>query len=157
MSIQDLPVTGRKTIPAEYQDEMGHMNVMWYTHLFSGAGWTFLSQIGLGADFLKERSSGVFAIGAHVRYLREVMVGNDVTIRTRALGRSASRFHFIHFMVIEESQAVAATCEFVGTHMNLSARRMSAIPKLIRDSFDRLLEKHAQLDWPAPCNGCLKP
>ena len=37
MDLNPLPVTYRAFIPEAYLDEMGHMNVMWYTHLFSQA------------------------------------------------------------------------------------------------------------------------
>ena len=40
--VRQLPVTHRQTIPEEYLDVMGHMNVMWYTHLFGeGMGGCF--------------------------------------------------------------------------------------------------------------------
>jgi len=35
MDLSSLPVLHRADIPETYLDEMGHMNVMWYTHLFS--------------------------------------------------------------------------------------------------------------------------
>ena len=35
MDLTALPITHRAVIPDDYLDEMGHMNVMWYTHLFS--------------------------------------------------------------------------------------------------------------------------
>ena len=32
-----LPITLQTVIPEDYIDVMGHMNVMWYTHLFGKA------------------------------------------------------------------------------------------------------------------------
>src|SRR5260370_24348324 len=98
-SLQALPVTQRAIIPESYLDEMGHMNVMWYTHLFSEATGGLFDRIGLTQDYFETNQAGTFALEAHVRYLKEVRVGERVTIRIRLVGRSAKRFHFLHFMV----------------------------------------------------------
>ena len=42
MNLASLPVTYRAAIPDGFIDEFGHVNVMWYTHLFTeGAGGLF--------------------------------------------------------------------------------------------------------------------
>lgn len=37
LELRQLPLTHQATIPEDYLDSMGHMNVMWYTHLFAHA------------------------------------------------------------------------------------------------------------------------
>jgi acyl-CoA thioesterase FadM len=88
---------------------MGHMNVMWYTHLFSCAFEKFGEQFGFDEAYFRANHSGSFALETHVRYLAEVKVGQDVTVRSRAIGRSEKRLHFMHFMTIDSSGALAAT------------------------------------------------
>ena len=42
MNLSSLPVTHRAVIPEDFIDGFGHVNVMWYTHLFTeGAGGLF--------------------------------------------------------------------------------------------------------------------
>ena len=36
-ALNALPITHATVIPEDYLDMMGHMNVMWYTHLFGCA------------------------------------------------------------------------------------------------------------------------
>src|SRR5207253_5294310 len=120
--------THRAAIPADYLDEMGHMNVMWYTHLFSQAAWGFFQMVGLTREYLEANRAGTFALEQHFRYLKEVRLGQHVTLRSRVLGRSAKRWHTIHFMTIDELDVLAATAEVVSTYVDMTVRRSAAMP-----------------------------
>jgi len=152
-----LPITGNKTIPEDYLDEMGHMNVMWYTHLFSNATGKMFDLFGLSDDYCIRTNSGAFALECHLRYLAEVRVGKTVRIHSRLVGRSEKRWHFMHFMVIEEDGRIAATAEFVGAHIDMTRRRTSPIPPIITEPFDAILAHHDQLDWDPPLCGIIRP
>ena len=87
MDLSALPVTHRAVIPDAYLDEMGHVNVMWYTHLFSQAAWGFFQMVGLTIEYFEANRAGSFALAQHFRYLKEVRLGQHVTLRSRVLGR----------------------------------------------------------------------
>jgi acyl-CoA thioester hydrolase len=157
MHLQALPVHLDTVIPVAYLDEMGHMNVMWYNHLFSEATGRLFDAVGLTRTYLETNRAGTFALEHHVRYLVEVRAGQRIRIHTRVLGRSAKRFHFMHFMVKEENSILAATGEFVGTHIDMTIRRSSPFPAPIADAFDRLLAEHHALPWSPPVCGVMKP
>jgi acyl-CoA thioester hydrolase len=157
VSLQALPVTQRALIPESYLDEMGHMNVMWYTHLFSNATGGVFDLIGLTEAYFVAHEAGAFALEQHVRYLREVRAGNHVTVRSRLLGRSAKRMHFMHFLTIEENDVLATTGEFIATHIDMTVRRSSPLPPSIAETFDRILAEHSRLRWDPPVCGVMKP
>jgi len=157
MNLEGLPITYRKEIPESYRDEMGHMNVMWYTHLFSQAFELFADRFGFNEAYFLANQTGSFALETHVRYLAEVHIGRNVTVRSRALGRSAKRIHFMHFMTIDETGALAAIQEHVGAHIDMRARRMAPLPADIAARFDRLVAEQNQLGWEAPVCGVMKP
>lgn len=157
MDLTTLPITHRAVIPESYLDEMGHMNVMWYTHLFSMGAWGLFQMVGLTMDYFKANQAGSFALSQHFDYLKEVRLGQHVTIRSRVLGRTAKRWHSIHFMTIDETEVLAATSEGVSTHVDLKIRRSSPMPPAITDAIDRLLEEHARLKWDPPVCGAMKP
>ena len=157
MDLSSLPVTHRAVIPETYLDEMDHMNVMWYTHLFTEAAGGLFQIVGLTREHFTASRTGSFALEQHFRYLKEVRVGQHVTLRSRVLGRSAKRWHTIHFMTIDELDALAATAESVSTHVDMRVRRSSPMPPAVTDAIDRLLIEHASLDWDAPVCGALKP
>src|ERR1700675_765575 len=109
LDLEGLPITLRWHIPENYRDEMGHMNVMWYAHLFSNAFGEFADRFGFNLAYFRSQQAGSFALETHTRYLAEVRIGNHVTVRSRLLGRSPKRIHFMHFMTIDETGALAAT------------------------------------------------
>jgi acyl-CoA thioester hydrolase len=157
MDLTPLPVTHRAVIPEAYLDEMGHMNVMWYTHLFSQAAWGLFQMVGLDRAYFAAHGAGSFALAQHFRYLKEVRGGQHVTLRSRVLGRSAKRWHTIHFMTIDELGVLAATAEVVSTHVDLTVRRSSPMPPGVTAAIDRLLAEHTRLGWDAPVCGAMKP
>jgi acyl-CoA thioester hydrolase len=156
MNLSPLPVTHRAVIPASYLDEMGHMNVMWYTYLFGAAAWGLFQLVGLTREHFTAHRTGSFALAQHFRYLKEVRLGRAVTIRSRVLGRSAKRWHAIHLMTIDGADDLAATAEAVGTYVDMTVRRSAPMPAEVADAIDRLLAEHAKLDWDAPVCGTMK-
>jgi acyl-CoA thioester hydrolase len=156
MDLSALPVTFEAVIPEAYLDEMGHMNVMWYTHLFSGSVDGLFRLVGLTREYFESSHAGTFALEQHVRFIKEVRVGQRVIIRTRVLGRSAKCFHFINFMSHADSGALAATEEGIGAHVDLRLRRTAPMPPAIAAAFDELLAEHQRLPWAAPVCGVMR-
>jgi acyl-CoA thioesterase FadM len=156
MDLTTLPITHRALIPESYLDEMGHMNVMWYTHLFSYGAWGLFQMVGMTEDYFQKNNAGSFALEQHFKYLKEVRVGQHVTIRSRVVGRSAKRWHLVHFMIIDELDVLAAIAECVHTHVDMTVRRSSPMPPTITDAIDRLLAEHTKLTWAAPVCGTMK-
>lgn len=150
-----LPVGFQATIPESYNDENLHMNVMWFTHLFSCALMEVWNQVGLTAEYFEKSHATTFALESHVRYFHEVRVGQQVTVRTRAIAHSDKRFHILHFMSNDDAGQLAATLEAIGTHVDFQIRKSSPFPPHITAAFDRLLAEHSQLSWPAPLCGAM--
>jgi acyl-CoA thioester hydrolase len=157
LDLAGLPITLQCHIPENYRDEMGHMNVMWYTHLFSSAFEQFAESFGFGEAYFRANQMGSFALETHVRYLAEVRIGQHVTVRSRVLGRSEKRIHFMHFMTIDETRALAATQEHIGAHIDMRIRRMAPLPLEITERFDLLVAQQNALGWAAPVCGVMKP
>jgi acyl-CoA thioester hydrolase len=157
LDIEGLAITHRQAIPESYRDEMGHMNVMWYTYLFSVAFGKFGEQFGYTEEYFRTNQTGSFALETHVRYLAEVQIGRHVTVRSRAIGRTAKRLHFMHFMTIDETGAVTSTQEHVAAHIDMRVRRMAPLGPEIAKRFDKLVAAHNKLGWEAPVCGIMKP
>jgi acyl-CoA thioester hydrolase len=143
------------TIPEEYIDIMGHMNVMYYIHIFDKATKQFFGTFGLTEEYVRSTNMGSFALEQHIRYLSEVRLGQSLTVYTRALGRSKKAIHFIHFMVRDSDGALAATSELVGAHANLTERRTAPFPPEFAERIDQYLEIHTNLDWDPPVCGVM--
>jgi acyl-CoA thioester hydrolase len=148
--------TSYKTaILPEYIDRMGHMNVMYYMLIFDRSTRSFFSSFGLSGNYVRSNNMGSFALEQHIRYLAELHEGQEVTVYTRALGRSSKTIHFMHFLVRDEDGVLAATSEMLGAHANLAERRAAAFPPEFAAGIDEYLAQHTQLDWEAPVCGVM--
>lgn len=155
--VRQLPLTHQATIPEDYLDSMGHMNVMWYTHLFAHAMGGIFKRIGMNRDYFVDNQAGSFALKQYVDYLIEVRFGEQIFIHTRLLGRSSKRIHLMHFMIKDSGESLASTSEVLLTHIDMRIRRSSPFSAEIADNIDQLLAVHHALHWSAPLAGPIKP
>ena len=156
MNLESLPITWQTVIPEDYHDEMDHMNVMWYTHLFSEAVGTLWNILGMDQAYFETHQAGTFALEFHVRFLAEVRSGEKITIRPRLLARTAKRLHFIQFMFNDSRGVLAATEETVNSHVDMQIRRTSPWPPHVAEALDRMIEEHRRLDWIPPICGTME-
>lgn len=154
-SVKQLPETYTTVIPDDYLDVMGHMNVMWYTHLFSMSFVGLLKVLGLSNAFDTSHDGGSFALESHIRYLSEVRAGQTIRIYSRMIGRSEKRFHAMHFMTNDDKQDVSATFEIVSSYVSLSRRRTAPLPQNVAEAMDRLIDQGSELTWDAPVSGIM--
>jgi acyl-CoA thioester hydrolase len=155
--LEDLPITNQQEIPEEYRDVFGHMNVMWYTRLFGYSFDKFGGLFGFDVAYCRANLIGSFALETHIRYLSEVCIAQHITIRSRALGRSEKRIHYIHFMSVDDTGTLAATAEHISAHIDMGTRRMSPMPRDVCARFDDLVARQNQLSWNPPVCGSMKP
>lgn len=151
-----LPVHLQAVVPESYLDEMGHMNVMWYTYLLSNASRALFEKLGLHPAYFAAQRTGTFALETHIRYLAELRVGKAVTIRTRVLDRSARLIHYMHFMIRDDGEVLSAVGEHIAAHIDMTIRRTKPFPADIASAIDALVREHAGLTWPAPVCGVMK-
>lgn len=155
--IEQLPLFHRITIPESYIDVLGHMNVRQYVGIFDDSAWHFFASFGMNETYFRESRAGAFALRQMINYVAEVHVGETVAVRSRILGRSAKRIHFMQFMLNETTGKLAATIEVLGSHADTVARRTSPFPEHIAQQIDAIIAAQNELDWDAPICGVLRP
>ena len=155
--LAELPLVVTEMVSSDWIDFMGHMNVMWYTHLFSRSIIEFFKIIGLTHDYFQANGAGSFVLEQHIRYLAEVREGETVSLRIRAMGRSEKRLHFQSYLIKNEARVIGATSEIITVHIDMSRRRSSLLPLQIAQHFDAVQKQHNALNWSAPTNGFTKP
>lgn len=156
MELLTLPLTHQQEILPEYEDVMGHTNVMWYTYMFDQATFSFFEKFGIDQNYFEQSSNGSFAVEHHIRYLAELQTGDNVSIFSRVLGRRNKTIHFMHFMRRDRDGQLAATNESVSLHIDLKQRRSTSLPPEITGVLDQIIEQHNQLEWEAPVCGVMK-
>lgn len=150
-----LETLAEYTIPSDWQDENGHVNVKYYQFLYEIGGWPMLEPIGVDISYFTQRKRGIFDLEHHISYLRELHVGERVTMHGRFLARNAKRMHGMLFVVNADRNALACVLEFLSTGANLETRRTDVFPDDIAAGLDQLIEADRAIDWPAPVCGAM--
>ena len=113
------------------------------------------NQVGLTSEYFEKNHATTFALEGHVRYFNEVRVGQQVTVRTRAIARSDKRFQILHFMSNDDAGTLAATMEAIGTHVDFRFASRPRFRRTSRRPSIGLLAEHSKLPWPAPLCGAM--
>lgn len=145
--LSHLPLTLTAEVLPQFIDDMGHMNVSWYVHLFDRATWALLTSLGFSRDYIEETHSGAFAAEQHIKYLSELRLGDRLEVRSRLLSVSARRIHFMHFMSQVPSGKLAARLESIGVHVDLKARKATRFPPEFAEKMAAIEKAHAGLPW----------
>ncbi len=147
------PACLKMTVPEEYRDENGHMNMRWYLAIFDDAGDVLHDQVGLTREYHSRHGSGTFDLEHHLYFLSEVNPGDEVAIYMRFVARSAKRLHYLMFMVNQTRGKLAAIFECMNAFANLAMRKTAPFPDEIARKIDDVLAWHEKLDWPPPLSG----
>lgn len=150
----ELPATLSTTVPAEFIDENGHMNIGRYLKVSAEGLWLSIAGAGMGVDYIADRNMSSFTAEHHLRYLSELRLGDLLSVHPRLIQRSDKALHAITFVVDRTTRTVAATCEAVLVHVDMGSRRPVAFPPDIAAGLDALLADH-DLAWPAPVCGAM--
>jgi acyl-CoA thioester hydrolase len=140
--------TARKQRPVTYvgvvypwqADHLGHMNVQHYVGKFDGASWTLMALIGVDRAYIVGEKRAIAAVEQNIRYLREVLVGDTVTVTSavREMAGKTCRFH--HEMTNNRTGDIVATMEILAVHMDTESRRSCLIPDQVLDHARPYLE-----------------
>ncbi|MEW5873054.1 MAG: thioesterase family protein [Chloroflexota bacterium] len=122
------PITYRGVVYPWQCDQMGHMNVTFYTAKFDEATWQLFARIGLTPTYLREQQRGMAAVMQKTSYKRELRSGDVVTVRSSVVNIRDKVIQFHHEMVNDESGELAATTTITGVHMDLGTRKSCPFP-----------------------------
>jgi acyl-CoA thioester hydrolase len=117
----ETDATYRGTVYPWQCDHVGHMNIMWYVGKFDEANWNLFARLGLTPSYLRESGRGMAAVQQNVTYKRELLAGDIVEVRSQLVEIRDKSIRFLHEMHNAETGEIAATCEFVGVHMDRQA------------------------------------
>jgi acyl-CoA thioester hydrolase len=155
--IDELPALLRTRIPPEWQDSNGHLNIRYYMRLYDEVGAPLFETFGIDAQRTRQSRWGLFDLEHHLWYLREIHVGDEVTIHCRLLARTVKRFHGTLLLVNRTRGQLASAMEFLSTCADLDARATAALPPDVAACMDVLIERHHKLSWPVPVSGVMAP
>jgi YbgC/YbaW family acyl-CoA thioester hydrolase len=131
-----LELTLQGVVEPRFLDAMGHMNVAWYVHFFDRAVWAFFGRVGLDQPYLQSQQRGMFAVEENLRYLAELREGDALDVHTGLLEVRPKTLRLLQHLVDRDKQRLAAVCEVVAVHIDLTTRRSVEFEAAVRARLD---------------------
>lgn len=146
---------GPFVIPAEYEDENGHMNVRHYFDLALTAVNTVFERIGIVDEYRRTRGQGIFTAEHHLAYYAEVHVGESVSGYYTFVDRSDKVFHGMAFLVNDATRKLVYSLEVVAPHVDMTTRRVVPFADDLAATVDAEMERTAHREFTLPTCGAM--
>ena len=148
MTIDAPLVIHRETVPPEWIDYNGHMNVAYYVLAFDHATDSLFDHIGLDEAYRARHKVSSFAMENHITYLRELHEGDPLRFEIQLLDLDEKRFHYINCMYHDTENFLAATAEWLSIHVDMEQRRATPMGEPMFGRMKAILEAHKDLPRP---------
>ena len=137
-----------RTVPPEWIDYNGHMNVAYYIMAIDQALDGFLeNELGIGEKHAARVRQGPYALQSHVHFLGELLEGARFRVAVRLIDCDAKRIH-LFVELFSEAEDLAATCEQVLMNVDLETRRSTPYPDWAQKRMAAMLAAHSVLPPP---------
>ena len=135
-------------IEPQWIDYNGHLNMAYYNVLFDRAIDQLWLQLGIGPDYLKTRGGSTFTAECHVRYLRELHLGDPAQVSILLVEADDKRLHVFEELRHAEQGWLSATSENMMLHVDMGTRKTAAFPPDIHQRIHALAEAHRDVPRP---------
>jgi acyl-CoA thioesterase FadM len=131
-------LTSRDRVKTCEIGEDGTITLAARIHRFSGAGMQYLTAIGMTAAYMHENRRGFSTLALDLRLKEAANAGERIDIHTSAAHLGNTSLSYVHRMTGADGREIASLLQ-AGVHLDLDARRPTAIPSAIREAVTRLL------------------
>jgi acyl-CoA thioester hydrolase len=135
-------------IEPQWIDYNGHLNMAYYNVMFDRAIDEMWLQLGMGPGYVKERQGSSFTAECHVRYLREIHLGDPVQVSILLVGADEKRLHTFEELRHASEGWLSATSENMTIHIDMTARKTAPFPPDIRVRIEAVARAHAAVPRP---------
>ena len=135
-------------IEPQWIDYNGHLNMAYYNVMMDRAIDELWLQLGIGAAYKKDRHGSTFTAECHVRYLREIHLGDPVQVTIYLLGADEKRLHTFEELRHGGEGWLSATSENISLHIDMTTRKVAAFPPDIRARIADIANVHAAVPRP---------
>jgi acyl-CoA thioester hydrolase len=135
-------------IEPQWIDYNGHLNMAYYNVMFDRAIDELWLKLGIGPGYMKARHGSTFTAECHVRYLREVHLGDPVQVSILLVAADEKRLHTFEELRHATEGWLSATSENMTIHIDMNARKTAPFPPDIRARIEALANAHRAVDRP---------
>ena len=135
-------------IEPQWIDYNGHLNMAYYNVMMDRAIDEMWVQLGIGPTYLRERHGSTFTAECHVRYLREIHLGDPVQVAVYLLDADEKRIHTFEELRHATEGWLSATSENMTIHIDMNARKAAPFPPDIQARIRDVVSSHAAVPRP---------
>jgi acyl-CoA thioester hydrolase len=135
-------------IEPQWIDYNGHLNMAYYNVMFDRAIDELWLQFGIGPTYMKARHGSTFTAECHVRYLREIHLGDPVQVSILLVAADEKRLHTFEELRHATEGWVSATSENMSMHIDMNARKTAPFPADIRARIEAVAAAHSTIPRP---------
>src|SRR6202012_3110317 len=153
-ALKDLPLppapfqSSVMQIEPQWIDYNGHLNMAYYNVMMARAIDELWLQLGIGPTYMKERHGSTFTAEAHVRYLREIHLGDPVQVSIWLLAADEKRLPTFQELRHAGEGWLSGSSENMTVHIDMSVRKVAPFPADIRARIAAAAEAHAAIPRP---------
>lgn len=125
-----------RKIPADWGDYNGHMNESRYGQLYSDAADRIMALAGADADYIAGGNS-FFTVDIHIKFVQEVLVGEDVTVHSRVAAVDGKKLRLAH-EIRNHAGEIVSTGEQLLIHVSLITRKSTTPAPAIIDALSTM-------------------
>jgi acyl-CoA thioester hydrolase len=135
-------------IEPQWIDYNGHLNMAYYNVLFDRAIDEFWLVLGIGPSYKKSRNGSTFTAECHVRYLREIHLGQPLQVSVYLIAADDKRLHTFEELRHAKEGWLSATSENMTLHIDMRERKTAPFPSDVRATIDAVAKAHAMVPRP---------
>jgi acyl-CoA thioester hydrolase len=138
----------RARVLPEWIDYNGHMNEAYHVLIYSHATDVLFDIIGLDAQTRERTQRSIFTAEAHIAYLSEVRVGEEIEVLCHFLDHDDKRLHFFNRLRRASDGVEVALAELLMLHIDTASRRVVPFAPEVMERLRTLKSAHARLSVP---------
>ena len=135
-------------IEKDWIDYNGHLNMAYYNVIMDRSIDELFAMLGMGPNYLKARNGSTMTAECHVRYLREVHLGDPLQVTAYVIGADDKRLHTFEELRHATEGWVSATSENMTLHIDMNVRKVAPFPPDIAERIRAVADAHARLPRP---------
>ena len=134
-------------VEKDWIDYNGHMNMAYYNVLFDRCSDDTFEIMGMGPAYARERKLTIYTAEVHVCYVRELHLGDKVTVTFHLLDHDDKRLRA--YQEIHHADGwLAATSENLSLHIDMSGPKVAPFPPDVLAKVEAMRAAHAKLPMP---------
>lgn len=134
-------------VKPEWIDYNGHLNMAYYNVLFDHGVDQVWDRLGFGPDYADARNMTTYTGEFHLRYLREIHLGDQVRASFQVLDYDRKRIHFYQELIHSDGW-ISASAEGMMLHIDQTGPRVTPMPDDIFANVEALAAEHRDLPTP---------